>query len=147
MAGSAAASASVTVPRSFRLLDELERGEKGLGDPLVSLGMDDADDIYMRSWTGTILGPSNSIHDGRIYQLKLFCDKEYPDKPPSVKFMSRINMTCVSQDNGVIDPKNFPMLSNWRRDYTMEDILISLKREMALPHNRKLPQPPENSTF
>ncbi|CAL9761377.1 unnamed protein product, partial [Musa acuminata subsp. burmannicoides] len=90
------------VPRNFRLLEELERGEKGIGDGTVSYGMDDGDDIYMRSWTGTIVGPHNSVHEGRIYQLKLFCDKDYPDKPPSVRFHSRINLTCVNHETGAV---------------------------------------------
>eukprot|EP01018_Ginkgo_biloba_P008953 Gb_26567 [translate_table: standard] len=138
---------TVVVPRNFRLLEELERGEKGFGDGTVSYGMDDGDDIYMRSWTGTIIGPHNSVHDGRIYQLKLFCDKDYPNKPPSVRFLSRINMTCVNKETGAVEQRHFPMLGNWRQEYTMEDLLMELKREMGAPHNRRLSQPPEGSTF
>ncbi|PKA53555.1 Ubiquitin-conjugating enzyme E2 variant 1B [Apostasia shenzhenica] len=130
-----------SVPRNFRLLEELERGEKGIGDGTVSYGMDDADDIFMRSWTGTIIGPHNTVHEGRIYQLKLFCGNDYPDDPPTVHFQTRINMTCVNLESGVVEPSLFPMLATWRREYTMEDILMALKKEMASPQNRKLQQP------
>lgn len=46
-----------------------------------------------------------------------------------------------------VEPKKFGILANWQRRFTMEDILVELKREMAAPHNRKLPQPPEGTFF
>ncbi|KAJ6429909.1 hypothetical protein OIU84_021342 [Salix udensis] len=126
--------------------------------------MDDVDDIYMQSWTGTIIGPpqwkgevilgsdskdppmkSKTVHEGRIYQLKLFCGKDYPDNPPSVRFQTRINMACVNPASGMVEPSLFPMLANWQRECTMEDILTKLKKEMMAPQNRKLSQPPEGN--
>ena len=64
------------IPRNFRLLDELEKGEKGQGagryesslifvgdtytdatSEACSYGLADGDDVMMSNWNGTILGP------------------------------------------------------------------------------------------
>lgn len=48
-------------------------------------GMDDGEDMMMRNWTGTIIGPANSVHDGRIYTVKIHCGDNYPLQPPQVR--------------------------------------------------------------
>lgn len=45
------------------------------------------------------------------------------------------------------DLSKLPTLSVWKRDFTMETILIELRRYMAAPANKKLPQPPEGTNF
>ena len=48
----------VTVPRNFKLLDELENSEKGVGDMSISFGLVDSGDTFLSDWNGGILGPA-----------------------------------------------------------------------------------------
>lgn len=87
------------VPRNFRLLEELEKGEKGLGAgedtgtllhmgslaytiaEACSYGLDEGDDLLMTNWNGTILGPPHvRLHVSsreRDHRLKIWKYRAY----------------------------------------------------------------------
>lgn len=101
----------------------------------------------MELGNGTIIGPLNTVHENKIYSLKINCGEKYPDAPPLVKFHSKINMTCVNQTSGTVDPAKLPCLSQWKRNFTIETILTELRREMSASSNKKLQQPAEGTFF
>ena len=60
---------TIIVPRNFKLLEELEKAEKGNTDMSVSYGLVQSDDISLSDWQCTILGPINSQLENRIVSL------------------------------------------------------------------------------
>ncbi|PVU95074.1 hypothetical protein BB561_002045 [Smittium simulii] len=133
-------------PRNFKLLEELEKGEKGLGDSACSYGLDDPEDITLSNWNGTILGVPNSSYENRIYSLKIHCDNSYPEYPPKIKFLTKINLPCVDSNGELLSAK-LNCLSNWKRSYSLETVLVEIRKEMASVRSRRLPQPPEGLEY
>merc|ERR1712224_1178243 len=100
----------------------------------------------LTSWNGTIFGPPGTTYENRIYSLNLECGPDYPDKPPTVKFNTRIALAAVDASNGKVKP-TWGVMAQWRREYTMETVLDQLRREMTTSANRKSPQPPEGDCY
>ncbi|KAI3612603.1 ubiquitin-conjugating enzyme [Moniliophthora roreri] len=64
----------------------------------MAKGLEDSDDIIMSNWSGTIIGPGH---------LKLTCGPSYPAVPPTVKFLSKVNIP--DQFNGDVNPTKLPV--------------------------------------
>jgi ubiquitin-conjugating enzyme E2 variant len=100
----------------------------------------------MSQWNGTIIGPGHvslifdihwtgsyqpyvqTVHENRIYSLKIVCGETYPDQPPLVKFISRVNLPFVNQLDGTIDPSKITVLGHWSRNSSLETILVEIRR-------------------
>ena len=135
----------VIVPRNFKLLDELEAMEKGNGDPFISMGLVDPNDLFLSEWYASIIGPPGTTFDGNIYSLRVSVGENYPESPPVVVFESKVNLSCVDGSGNI--KRDFPALVNWSRHGTIEGVLVAIKNCMNSGPNRRASQPPAGSTY
>lgn len=112
----------------------------------ISMGLAQPDDILLTDWNASILGPNGTPHADRFYELRVTCGPDYPDRPPEVRFVSKINLACVDQRTGQLT-RDFPALANWNRNNTIETVLVQVRNSMTSAANRRLTQPPEGSVF
>lgn len=136
---------AVTVPRNFRLLEELEVGEKAKDLPAnISFGLEDTSDLTLSTWRGAIWGMPGTRFDGRSVSVRIFCGDNYPNERPKVTFISRVNLPFV-QGDGSINVSQFPLLRDWRPATTILAILSEINQQMMKYGN--LQQPPEGQEY
>ena len=132
-------------PRLFKLYEELEKGEKGLGHSSCSYGLVSTEDTEFVNWSGTIVGPPSTNFSDRIYMLEIECGHDYPTGPPKVKFNNKINLSCVN-GSGIVDFHSMGAF-NWSSAESMETALIGIFKEMQSSSNKSKPQPAEGEMY
>ena len=137
---------AVEVPRNFRLLEELDIGEGIQGElPAgISYGLNDPNDATLTTWCGSIIGPPNTRFDSRLISIKFVCGPNYPNQPPVVTFISKVNLPFVDQSGNIII-NSFPLLKVWNPATTIQKILEEIASLMK--KYGKNPQPPEGETY
>ena len=80
------------------------------------------DDFFL--WEAIILGAPNSCYAGGIFKLHLKFSSDYPFKPPTVTFLTKIYHPNIKFENGNIC---LDILSNqWKIVYGVPQILLSI---------------------
>lgn len=131
------------VPRSFKLLQELEDGEKGAGDGSLSWGLEIEDDMSLSHWNATILGPQRSPFENKIYQLHIEAGPNYPREAPKIRFKTKINISFVDV-TGKIDVKQV-LPRGWDKNMCIKDLLKAIY--VIMQKEKKCCQPPEGNFY
>lgn len=96
----------------------------------------DEDSLF--NWTAFIEGPENTMWEGGLFELKLEFSNDYPSKPPSVKFVSKVFHPNVYNDGRIC----LDILQNqWSPIYDVWAVLTSIRSLLADPN----PNSPANS--
>jgi len=138
----------IIIPRSFKLLEELEEAEKDKGVPAphagwISLGLSDSNDFSLTHWNASVFGPAGTSLAERIYTISITAPEDYPRSPPKFRFVTKINMENVDQKTGDVHPKMFK--DQWKINSSMALMLCHIRNNMKSA--ARLPQPAEGSEY
>lgn len=82
-------------------------------------------------WQGTIMGPKDSPYQGGLFVLQMNFPKDYPFKPPTVKFTTQIYHPNINPSGHF---KLDILGDKWRPTVTVSDILRSISSLLVKPN-------------
>ena len=83
----------------------------------------------------------------RFYELKMIVGENYPQEPPEIYFVSKINMNGINQKTGLVDKNSFAVLKSWTKNNTLLDAIKGIRKEMESSAFKKLSQPEEGARY
>ncbi|KAJ6227858.1 ubiquitin-conjugating enzyme e2 2 [Anaeramoeba flamelloides] len=86
-------------------------------------------DIYF--WSAVIYGPEDTAWEGGTFKLTMQFTEEYPNKPPNVKFISKIFHPNVYTDGSIC--LNL-LQSDWSPLYEVSAILTAIQSLLSDPN-------------
>jgi ubiquitin-conjugating enzyme E2 D/E len=102
-----------------------------------SAGPVNENDMYV--WQGTIIGPSDSPYQGGLFKLKIQFPVDYPFKPPTVTFITKVFHPNINANGGIcLDI----LKDQWSPSLTVGKILLSISSLLTDP-NPKDPLVPD----
>lgn len=79
------------------------------------------DDLF--HWSSTILGPTESVYEGAVFQLDIRFPPDYPFKPPKIVFITKIYHPNVNSDGAIcLDI----LKDQWSPALTISKVLLSI---------------------
>lgn len=89
----------------------------------ISAGPKNDDDIY--NWEAVITGPEETDYKDGVFLVDITIPKEYPYKPPSCVFKTKIWHPNIDPNSGSICITTLKQ-KNWNPSITIGDVLLSI---------------------
>ncbi|KAD5961096.1 hypothetical protein E3N88_12569 [Mikania micrantha] len=126
--------AKMSTPSRKRLMRDFKRLQQ---DPPAGISGAPCDNNIML-WNAVIFGPDDTPWDGGTFKLTLQFSEDYPNKPPTVRFISRMFHPNIYADGSIC----LDILQNqWSPIYDVAAILTSIQSLLCDPN----PNSPANS--
>lgn len=89
----------------------------------------EGDDLY--KWSACVTGPEGTPYEGGLFNLQLTFPRNYPFKPPDVKFTTQMFHPSVKKDTGEICSDIIK--GDWKPTHNVKYILMLIRQLLQNP--------------
>lgn len=107
-------------------------------EPDVNFSIGPKSETDMFQWEGTLFGPKDSPYEGGVFNIDIFFNDDYPLRPPTIIFKTRIFHPNISTDGSIcLDI----LKSDWSPALSIIKVMLSISSLLTDPN----PSSPLNS--